>query len=227
VDPQVMARQLPAPFRPRLQHGYAIAGICLIRLEELRPAWLPRFCGWSSENAAHRIAVEWDEPSGATRQGVFIPRRDTDSRLNQCAGGRLFPGEHHLADFEIDDANSRLGIQMRSRDGTASVTFRAYESSFHSDTECFRRLVEASAFFQGGNVGYSVTSDPGRFDGMELHIDKWQVLPLSVEHASSSFFEDETRFPKGTATFDHALLMRDVPHEWRKVPEMTSTEAKS
>jgi hypothetical protein len=220
VDPQVMARHLPAPFRPRLQNGYAIAGICFIRLEELRPAWLPRFCGWSSENAAHRVAVEWDDASSVTRAGVFIPRRDTNSRLNQCAGGRLFPGEHHLARFEVDDASSRLDIGVRSRDGTVSVAFRAYESSFHSETTCFRRLADASAFFQGGKVGYSATRHAGRFDGMELHIDKWQALPLSVEHVASSFFDDEARFPKGAAAFDHALLMRDVPHEWRRVGEM-------
>jgi hypothetical protein len=220
VDPQVMSRHLPAPFRPRLQSGHAIAGICLIRLEALRPAWLPRFCGWSSENAAHRVAVEWEDPSGATQTGVFIPRRDTNSRLNHCAGGRLFPGEHHLADFDVNDASSRLGIRMRSRDGRVSVDFRAYESSFHSDTVCFRRLADASAFFQGGNVSYSATSDPARLDGMELHLEKWQVLPLSVEYVASSYFDDEAHFPKGTATFDHALLMRDVPHEWRRLGEM-------
>jgi hypothetical protein len=74
-----MKRALPAPFRPKLHRGYAIAGICLIRLERIRPVVFPSFCGISSENAAHRMAVLWDEPSGGSREGVFIPRRDTDS----------------------------------------------------------------------------------------------------------------------------------------------------
>ena len=76
VDEEVME---PPPFRPKLHRGYAIAGICLIRLRQIRPLWLPRFCGISVENAAHRIAVLWDEPSGESREGVFIPRRDTGS----------------------------------------------------------------------------------------------------------------------------------------------------
>ena len=59
VDSEVMRRFLPAAFRPKLHRGHAIAGICLIRLEQIRPGWLPRFCGISSENAAHRIAVLW------------------------------------------------------------------------------------------------------------------------------------------------------------------------
>src|SRR6186713_1755384 len=94
VDAEVMRRFLPTPFRPKLHQGYAIAGICLIRLEQIRPKWLPQYLGISSENAAHRIAVLWDEASGAEREGVFIPRRDTGSWMNHLAGGRLFPGEH-------------------------------------------------------------------------------------------------------------------------------------
>src|SRR5262245_8576944 len=81
VDPVVLAAQLPAPFRPKVVNGWGIAGICLIRLAQVRPAGFPRWCGVSSENAAHRVAVEWDD-NGAVREGVYIRRRDTDSRLN-------------------------------------------------------------------------------------------------------------------------------------------------
>src|SRR5581483_347654 len=128
VDAEVMGRFLPRPFRPKLQRGYAIAGICLIRLEQIRPGWLPRFCGISSENAAHRIAVLWDEPSGETREGVFIPRRDTGSWLNHFAGGRIFPGEHHLADFAVTDDGSSISMFIRARDGLMTVQLRAHES---------------------------------------------------------------------------------------------------
>ena len=37
VEPDVLAHQIPAPFVPKLHHGSAIAGICLIRLEAIRP----------------------------------------------------------------------------------------------------------------------------------------------------------------------------------------------
>ena len=60
VDPDVMARILPPPFRPKLVNGYAIGGICLIRLKGLRPRFFPFPLGIQSENAAHRIAVEWE-----------------------------------------------------------------------------------------------------------------------------------------------------------------------
>src|SRR5262245_46033520 len=98
VDAAVLAKTLPAPFRPKLVGGFGIAGICMIRLKHIRPRHLPPWLGISSENAAHRVAVEWDEDS-ERREGVFVRRRDTNSRLNSLAGGWVFPGVHHHAQF--------------------------------------------------------------------------------------------------------------------------------
>lgn len=101
VDPEVAARQLPAPFRPKLVGGWAMAGICLIRLEQLRPLGMPSVLGVSSENAAHRIAVTWEDNAGPAREGVYIPRRDTGALLNHLTGGRPCPGEYHHARFDV------------------------------------------------------------------------------------------------------------------------------
>ena len=102
VDPNVLSPILPNPFRPQIVNGYGIAGICLIRLKNIRPQLLPAFAGIGSENAAHRIAVEWEQ-SDEGHVGVDVPRRDTSSRLNTLAGGRFFPGVHHHARFHSEE----------------------------------------------------------------------------------------------------------------------------
>jgi hypothetical protein len=51
-------------------------------------------------------------------------------------------------------------------------------------------------------------------------MNKWEVAPLAVERVDSSYFADLRLFPAGSATFDHALIMRDIPHQWRSVSEM-------
>ena len=61
VDPDMLKKLLPQPFRPKIIKDVGIAGICLIRLKDIRPSGFPGGVGISSENAAHRIAVEWDE----------------------------------------------------------------------------------------------------------------------------------------------------------------------
>ncbi len=214
VDAEVMGRFLPAPFRPKLHRGHAIAGICLIRLEHIRPAGLPSFRGLSSENAAHRIAVVWDGPAGDPKEGVFIPRRDTSSWLNQAAGGRVFPGEHNLADFTVADDGSSVAMSIRARDGRMSIELRVRGSEALPPTSCFGSLAESSAFFEGGCVGYSVTRGGRRLDGMRLQTQDWRVRPLDVEHVESSFFAAESAFPAGSVVFDHALIMREIRHAW-------------
>jgi hypothetical protein len=71
IDPGVMQAHLPQRFRPKLHEGHAIAGICLIRLEVVRPRFVPQILGLSSENAAHRIAVH-RQVGDTKREGVFI-----------------------------------------------------------------------------------------------------------------------------------------------------------
>jgi hypothetical protein len=222
VDPDVMARQLPAPFEPKLHRGAAIAGICLIRLEQIRPRWLPPVFGLSSENAAHRIAARWQGADGAAAEGVFIARRDTGSILVRLAGGRLFPGEHHLASFDVHDDGANVRMSVQSRDGEMKVELRARASRALPPSSCFPSLEESSAFFAAGKLGYSVTRDGCRFDGIALDTDSWAVNALDVEHVKSSYFDDETKFPKGSVTFDHALIMRDVAHVWTAMPDVMS-----
>lgn len=89
VDPEVVVRVLPEPFRPQLVGDAAVTGMCLIRLAEVRPGRLPRWVGLHSENAAHRIAVEWDTPTGI-KSGFYIPRRYSNSWVNIALGMTSF-----------------------------------------------------------------------------------------------------------------------------------------
>lgn len=220
IDPEVMQRQLPARFRPKLHAGFAIGGICLIRLEQIRPAGLPGLMGLSSENAAHRIAVLWDDETGKTQEGVFIPRRDTDSFLNQMAGGRVFPGEHHAAKFQVAGSGEEIDFEMKSKDGEVSVRIKAKVVVELPKGSGFGLLAEASKFFEPGSLGYSATGDSTRLDGLTLKTKTWRMEALEVQQVHSSYFGDEKKFPKGSVTFDCALLMRDIEHEWHSAPDL-------
>ncbi len=126
IDASVAARLVPAPFRPQLIHGFAVAGICLIRLKQIRPWFFPWRWGIESENAAHRIAVEWTE-NGTVRQGVYIPRRDTSSRINTWVGGTIFPGVHYHSRFDVletaDTCQSICRVTMAQRGFMLQVTW--------------------------------------------------------------------------------------------------------
>ena len=211
ADASSVEKIIPAPFRPQLYEGKAIVGICLIRLKHIKPKGFPNFIGVNSENGAHRIAVVWDE-NGVTKSGVYIPRRDTSLMLNTIVGGRVFPGKHYQAKFNVKVENDQYHIDFKSSDKTeisidASVTEKLNENSI------FKTLENASNFFEKGELGYSPNKN--KFEGLRLKTYKWEVTPLVVSHVKSSFFEDTNIFPKGTVQFDNALLMTNIEHEWK------------
>jgi len=215
ADPKVVERILPAPFRPKIYKNKAIVGICLIRLKNIRPKGFPNFFGVSSENGAHRIAVEWDE-DGQIKEGVFVPRRDTSLRFNAIVGGRLFPGKHHLAKFNVIETTGNYHIDFTSSDNT-QIAIDAREVTTFDINSIFETLENVSDFFEKGAVGYSPNGK--KFDGLKLETYSWQVKPLEVSKLKSSFFENENIFPKGSVEFDNALLMTKVKHEWHSVAD--------
>ena len=214
ADPEVVRQILPFPFRPKIYKDKAIVGICLIRLKEVKPMGLPDCIGISSENGAHRIAVEWDQ-NGQVKEGVYIPRRDTSLRLNTLVGGWLFPGVHHLAKFNVKEGDGQYHIDFLSCDQTG-VAIDAKETDLLNEQSIFQTLDHASLFFEKGALGYSPNKD--QFDGLKLQTYRWEMKPLTVSSVRSSFFEDRNIFPEGSVVFDHALLMTEIEHEWHSVP---------
>jgi hypothetical protein len=213
VDPTALRDLVPSPFRPKRVNGMGIAGICFTRLKRVRPRHMPERFGLASENVAHRIAVEWEE-NGAYREGVYIPWQATSSRFNIFAGGKLFPGVLAHANFQSKEDDETFSIQVASDDRQIRLTLEAHTTCEFPQTSVFASSADASAFFERGSLGYSVTKQPGKLDGLGLECVNWKVEPLQVTKVTSSFFDDQERFPSGSANLDCVLLMRAIAHEW-------------
>ncbi len=220
VNPKILAGFLPKPFRPKLVDGAGMAGVCLIRLKNIRPRFVPALLGSASENAAHRIAVEWDE-DGQTKEGVFIPRRDTSSWLNSLVGGRLFAGVHHHATFQVQEERDHCKITLNSDDRHTHLLVEGHVAQELPPNSIFGSLKNASAFFERGSLGFSATGTPGRFEGLELHSFNWRVQAFAIEKVESTFLEE--LFPRGSLELDCALLMRGIEHEWHGKGHLCST----
>ena len=112
----VVQKILPEPFEVRSVNGYALVGVCLIRFQSLRPAHIPAIMGISSENAAHRISIRWSDEQG-THTGVYVTRRDTNSAFVKLTGGRVFPGVHGRAMFDVDESAEKVSIAISDSQG--------------------------------------------------------------------------------------------------------------
>ena len=158
------------------------------------------------------------------RKVSYIPRRDTGSLLNHLTGGRIFSGEHHLAKFHVIEEGDRIDFSMKSRDEKVAVRVQGRASNALPPNSCFSSLDESSTFFECGSLGYSVTRHSCRLDGLRLKTLDWQVRALEVDKVESSFFSDTVYFPAGSAVFDHALIMRNIRHEWHQAADLFTKE---
>lgn len=191
----------------------------MIRFKGLRPKFLPPWLGMSSENAAHRIAVEWDE-DGQMQEGVFIPRRDTNSWFNETLGGRVFPGIFNRSTFDVSESDDEIHVRIVRGDGGEEVAFSGRSAKELPSTSLFSTLDDAAGFFSLGATGYSATRQKGHYHGMDLKCLTWKIQPLDVIDARSCFFEDAALFPPGSVELDCALLMQDIDHEWHSRPDL-------
>lgn len=207
VDPAVAQSLIPEQFRPQIVDGSAVAGVCMIGLQSVRPGWLRPRVGLRTENVAHRIAVEWDE-NGKTRSGVYIVERHSSALLPVLAGGRLFPGVQKRARFELDETESRFRVSMSAPEIRVSVDVQL---GGEWTSSLFPTVEAASAFHEQGAVGWSPRRNGLGVEPLELTSKEWVVEPGQVVSLRSSYFD---ALPDGAAVLDSVLIMRDLPFFW-------------
>ena len=213
IEPEAARRVLPGVVRPKLVDGYAIAGLCLVRLERMRLAYWPPWIGLASENVAARMGIEWDSPTGL-RQGVLIFRRDTASRSNAFFGPHFGYGVHSPAAISVNTAPGRIDIAMASGDGFHTADLSASDAPAIMPGSLFGTLEQAATFFRGGECGYSPTDRPGHWHGVGLRLGRWDLVPMAIRRARSSWIES---WFGAAATLDSAFIMRNIEHTWRHI----------
>jgi Uncharacterized conserved protein (COG2071) len=217
IDPDLVYPHLPAGFTPQLVSGWAVAGVCFTRLAHTRPSGLPPHIGIRSENVAHRFAVEWEDGQG-TRAGVYIPRRDTNSRAVTIAGGPVFPGVHHPARFVVSESPDQVAIAVASRDQEVRLEVTACPVG-QLTSELFSSVEDAMNFFRHGSTGWS-PSPGGNLDQVRLDCDRWSARPAQVTRMVSSLFDGPTIFTPKDCTLDSALLMENLKATWTGSPNV-------
>jgi hypothetical protein len=204
---------LPGPFEVRSVNGFALIGVCLIRFKALRPAFLPAVMGISSENAAHRISIVWSDDEG-TQTGVYVTRRDTNSAFVKLTGGRVFPGVHSHAKFDVEETSDRVAISISDSDGVLVSLSGQISDEFSS--QVFASHDEASRYFQDDRIGYSPSRRDVELEGLKLNCHEWVTSNLGIDES----FVREFSALSPEIQFDHALIMHGISHDWSEVPRL-------
>ncbi len=130
--------------------------------------------------------------------------------MNHLAGGRIFPGEHHLADFHVTDGDGEISMEIQAprRQGHVGETLRLGERGAARRRPASTRWRNRPRISRAEAWGYSFTRDccAQRRMAFCLVTETRSVRPLAVEEIESSFFLQMKRsFRRAeSVTFDHA-----------------------
>jgi hypothetical protein len=83
--------------------------------------------------------------------GVYVHRRDSASLANVIAGGRVFPGAHGHARFDVTETASSLRVRYATTDGSTWADVAGAIVPELPASRLFADVAEASEFFRRGS----------------------------------------------------------------------------
>jgi len=208
--------EVPDPFRPtEVADGWGFGSVCIMRLKNERPRFVPSMFGTSLETITHRISVERDDGDG-TMSCVYVPRRDTPSQMGSLVVGGLMPGMGNNVSLETDERGDRHHVRVDCGEG--SVRASVEEGGALPSDSVFDSVQEAKGFFLEACVRYSPSGT--RHEAVEFCPYNRNMSALKPINVESRHFEGIEG-----SELDSAFLMKGIKHEWlrRKPVRATAT----
>lgn len=208
-----IAHLVPRGLEPVTHGGFAFWNVVACRIDRMRPAGLPRWCGISYHHVAYRIYVRAKTATGERIEGLYFVRSDADSALIS-AGGNL------MSDFVFNTSPIRLssdedGVRLEV-DGAAPARLRVRDRRSPSlePGSCFGSYAEAAAFLEYKPTGLSVDATGRWIELAEVIRDEreWRESQLEVVEADWQFFRD---IGSSDAALELATRVVPIDYRWR------------
>ena len=207
VPPDALAAALPGCLDPQEVNGFGIVSFCVLDLRRISIAPVPPVAGPRSVSCAARYAVldEGGAPS------VFVPERQTGSRLGAWFTRRGFSAPHGLVDIEVS-SHPDGGAEVHVRDD-GTPTFDAWLRPRSSlESLAFDGVDDFAAFLAMGERSYGRSRHDGKLTVLDLHKSDAGYEPHMVERIGGSFIE---QWKAVGGEVDSAFRTTDARYEWR------------
>ncbi len=221
VDPDALAKLLPAPLEPEIFHGRAWVQVLASRLREMRPQGMPGLFGVDFHQVSYRAAVTYTGSHGPRRGGYFV-RSETDHAVMRAIGNALVEFRFHdfeAAKISLARKQHRLTFRSESRAGNSNES--AFVTSVELDVGRDHAPPRACPWTSREDLGRSLVEC---YDAFGVTDDYVYVLTIDREPWREAFADPlsvrvdwMSKGPlAGAATFDSALyLPKPCRYTWR------------
>jgi len=221
VSPDVLSDYLPPGAECATHGGFAWVSACFVRMDDMRPNFLPRFVGMGFNYLIHRTRARLPFPDGKLREAVLVLQPNINRRLLSSFGSLLTGVGFRTRDINFTDDDDSWRIQMIS-DGELSYDATILKSSCSesiSSGSRFTTAQEADDFLLGVSFGGQWVKGQRKLKLLPETHDPWETLACTCITHKNQFLET---LGVDTVEADHAITMTQIPHYFGITPIKTA-----
>ena len=174
---------------------WAFWNVMCCRVEKVRPAGVPAFCGLTYHHIAYRLVVQAMNDRAEIVRGLYYTRSDADARVVSLLGNRLSDFRLHPASIELK--SSDCGVSYTAQETIYAqgdfVLDVAHAPARLIEGSCFPTLEDTRRFFRYTPNGLSVVE---RNERRQLRLTRvtrneqaWCETPVVVREARLGYFD--------------------------------------
>lgn len=213
---EILAPLLPPGLELDAYEDFGFVAIALVQTRDLRPAFLPRFCGQNFFLSGYRIFSKFTTQQGRHLRGLRILRSDTNKPLMAFFGNILTHYNYHLADVKFLATERTLEVSVRTRDATADLIVRAELSTQPAslpEGSPFPDMETARSF--AGPLPFTFDYEAATHSMIVIKgvRKKWNPQPVKVHVEKCTFFE-HPEFQNCAPVLANAFYISDIAYRW-------------
>ncbi len=213
VDPDRLARALPAPLVPALEAGHAWLSVVIAQLRHMRPVGVPAPLGVSYNQVVYRAVVQC-----GPHRGVHFLRSDADSTLMTGLGNLMSFFRFHRADISIAAGRDAIEVAVTSPDGSGDLAVRAELSAATARLpvgSVLPGLAGAKRTLVELFTAYTADSG-GRVAAVDIDRNDWNIAVVP-SNGSFRFMSAGPVFGPGDAELDSIFVVDDLRYRWHRL----------
>jgi len=186
---------LPAGLELITRGPWAFWNVMCCRVERLRPAGVPGFCGLTYHHVAYRLMVQAMNHRAEVVRGLYFTRSDVDARVVSMLGARLTDLRPQPATISLDcdDCGVRYAVGSTRYAQGELVLDLAHAPARLAPDSCFPTTEDARRFCRYTPSGLAVIEQDGhrmlRTTRVERDEHAWCETPLTVRRAELGYFD--------------------------------------
>lgn len=220
VPQNALANYLPPGAECSIHDGLAWVSACFVRMDDMRPNFLPQFAGMGFNYLIHRTRARLPFPDGKLREAVLVLQPNINRRILSSFGSFLTGVSFRNCQIDFSEDEDNWRVRMVSQDELLfdATIVKSSCCPTISNNSRFSTANQADEFLLGVSFGGQWVEGQQTLKLLPETHDPWDTLACTCITHKNQFLES---LGVDTLDADHAITMTQIPHYFGITPIKT------